>query len=273
VSEPGAAAVGIRSLTRNEELVAAACLLGEVWATPDGADHMSPEVLRALVMSGNYVHGAFAGDSGMVGVAVAFAAVRPGEDAELHSHVTGVLAGWRRAGIGLALKRHQREWALAHAISVISWTFDPLIRRNAIFNLSRLAATVTRYEANLYGVLADSINAGDESDRLVVRWQLDSAAAVAAAAGMPYLVEGPAPAPRLLPDAGGAPRSGDAEGGDRLRVRLPDDIEALRSSDPGLAAAWRLAVRQVLAGTLAAGGRVLGVDSAGDYVLEEGEPA
>jgi predicted GNAT superfamily acetyltransferase len=272
VTEPATAEVGIRPLTRHEELVAGARLLGQVWATPDGADHMSPEVLRALVMSGNYVHGAFAGDSGMVGVSVAFAAVRPGAEAELHSHVTGVLAGWRRAGVGLALKRHQREWALAHGIAAICWTFDPLVRRNAVFNLSRLAATVTRYEENLYGVLADSINGGDESDRLVVRWQLDSPAAVAAAAGTPYLVDGLAAVLRLLPDAGGAPASGGS-GGDRFRVRVPGDIEALRASDPGLAGAWRSAVREVLEGTLTTGGRVLGVDSAGDYVIEEGAPA
>ncbi|MHA6793060.1 hypothetical protein ACVGVM_05970 [Pseudonocardia bannensis] len=48
-----------------------------------------------------------------------------------------------------------------------------LVRRYARFNLTKLAATAQAYLPNLYGAIDDGINAGDESDRLLVSWQLD----------------------------------------------------------------------------------------------------
>ena len=52
----------------------------------------------------------------------------------------------------------------------IVWTFDPLVRRNAMFNLARLGARATRYEVDFYGPVRDAINGEDETDRLVVEW-------------------------------------------------------------------------------------------------------
>jgi len=131
------AAVEVRALTTSAELKAAAQLITDVWGAPFPED-----VLRALVLVGNYVAGAFTPGESMVGAAVAFAAVA--DEPELHSHVTGVLTDHQGSGVGLALKLHQRSWALEHGIETITWTFDPLVRRNAFFNLSRLGATADR---------------------------------------------------------------------------------------------------------------------------------
>jgi predicted GNAT superfamily acetyltransferase len=62
-----------------------------------------------------------------------------------------------------------------------------------------------------------------------------------------------------------------AGAGRRLLVAVPPDIETLRVSDPACAAAWRSALREALAPTMAKGGRVTGFDKAGWYVVESEE--
>jgi predicted GNAT superfamily acetyltransferase len=54
-------------------------------------------------------------------------------------------------------------------------------------------------------------------------------------------------------------------------VAVPSDIERLRHHDPGRAAAWRSALREVLGGLMADGARVTGFDRAGWYVLSKEE--
>ena len=56
----------------------------------------------------------------------------------------------------------------------MSWTFDPLLRRNAWFNISRLGAVGTEYLVDFYGEVADGVN-DPETDRLAVSWNLRAA--------------------------------------------------------------------------------------------------
>src|SRR6478752_4811786 len=141
---------------------------------------MSLELLRAFTKAGNYVGGAFDGDR-LVGACVGFFHA-PTEDA-LHSHIAGVLPGLGGRHVGFALKLHQRAWAMLRGVGEIAWTFDPLVSRNAYFNLVKLAARPTEYLPNFYGAMLDSINGDDDSDRLLVRWELRAPAVVAACAG------------------------------------------------------------------------------------------
>src|SRR5437763_17197337 len=67
----------------------------------------------------------------------------------------------------------------------MEWTTDPLIRRNAYFNLAKLGAEAPQYLVDFYGEMRDAFNAGDESDRLLIRWRLDSERAASAAAREP----------------------------------------------------------------------------------------
>ena len=83
----------------------------------------------------------------------------------MHSHITGVLPGLQSQGLGRLLKQHQREWALAREVGHITWTFDPLVARNAHFNLRVLGARVTEYLVDHYGPMDDGVNRGDETDR------------------------------------------------------------------------------------------------------------
>ena len=258
------AQVEVRTLGTTEELEVAAKLFTDLWQSP-----FSAHLLRAFELSGNYVAGAFDDSHRLVGASLAFAAV--GAEPELHSHVTAVATSKRRSGAGLALKLHQRAWALERGIAVITWTFDPLVKRNAVFNLARLGATADRYLENIYGDMDDAINKSDESDRLWACWRLadprvetvlrGSSARVAAPAGFEALRCSPAGLPVV--SAGSATADGT------LICGVPEDIETLRSTDPALAAAWRRALRQVMGGTLGRGGCLLGVNDDGDYVLRE----
>ena len=238
---------GVEARTIEDPLAvrAVAALFDELWGVSGGElfDHL----LMALGLAGNYVAGAFAGGGVLVGASVGFAAV--GERKELHSHITGVLPSWQGSGIGTALKLHQRAWALARGIDVISWTFDPLVRRNAVFNLRRLGAVVERYLVDAYGPMKDAVNADQGSDRLLVAW---------------WLAGDDAPAP-----AEHAPAPADGAGARRASVATPADVEALRRDDPEAARRWRLQVRSQLRPALDAGWRVIGLDEDYAYVLEE----
>ena len=227
--------IDIRPLETIEGIHEASRLFDAVWVGDRAT--MPANILRALEHSGNYVVGLFDGDR-MIGASAAF--FGPPAERSMHSHITGVLPGYRGRGLGRQLKNHQREWALERGVGRITWTFDPLIARNAHFNLSVLGTRVTDYLVNQYGEMPDDVNRGDESDRLMVSWAL---------------AEPPAPTP------------GDAE--IVAVVPVPDDIEALRRTDPAAAAEWRVRVRDELRGHLASGLRVGGVDGRG-YLLVAG---
>ncbi|GAA1555916.1 hypothetical protein GCM10009678_43700 [Actinomadura kijaniata] len=238
----------VRELRTLEELAEVNRLFDRIWRP--GEPLFQVELLRALSHAGNYVAGAFEGGT-MVGASVAFFAEPAGE--ALHSHVTGALGG---RGVGLALKLHQRDWALERGLRRITWTFDPLVRRNAYFNLVKLGARPEEYLPSFYGTLDDTINEGDETDRVLAVWRLAPAPAPAAAGG-----------PVLLGDRGGRPVV-RAAGADVVLVEVPADVEALRREDPAAAREWRAAVREVLGGLLAGGARVVGFHGRSAYVVD-----
>ncbi|HZX07118.1 GNAT family N-acetyltransferase [Kribbella sp.] len=256
-----AAGVTIRSLDTLPELDAACALFERIWQTGEFGPPVPADLLRAMSKAGSYVHGAFADDT-MVGACVGFFGA-PGRGS-LHSHITGVLP--QRRGVGYALKLHQRAWTLAHGAHEISWTFDPLIRRNAYFNLGKLAADAAEYLPNFYGRIDDAINAADDTDRLLARWHLRADRVVAACNGQPR-VPGRTAEVALGITAAGRPQPGNG-GGRLVRVAVPPDIEKLRTTDPAAAADWRAAVREVLGGLLADRARIRGFDRTGWYIVE-----
>ena len=132
-----AAAAGVRVLALDDPGFhhAAATVLQQIWSYQAGVP-LPPEMLRAFVFTGNYVGAVFDG-SQLVGVASAFRTDHGG----LHSHIAGVLPSHQGRSIGYLLKLHQRAWALRRGIWSIAWTFDPLIRRNAHFNLIKLGSS------------------------------------------------------------------------------------------------------------------------------------
>jgi predicted GNAT superfamily acetyltransferase len=241
--------VAIRELREFAECERVYRLFDDIWHPEPGNAPVPMELLVAFSHTGGYVAGAFEGDA-LVGASVGFLAA----DRTLHSHVTGAVMG---RGVGHALKLHQRAWCLEHGLDRITWTFDPLVRRNAHFNLVKLGARPEAYLESFYGVMGDAINEGDESDRLLAVWHLaEPPGGEAAVPAWPSALEAVAERPVVT-----------AVSGPVVLVATPRDIETLRREDPAAAREWRLAVREVLGERLAQGAYVMGFTTDGKYIL------
>ena len=245
-------------------------LFGVVWGRPDEPP-LSSDTMKALAHSGNYVAGAFVEGRLAGGLVGWMGAGAPPEPLHLHSHILGVVSGSDARGLGFQLKQHQRRWCLERGISTIEWTTDPLVRRNAYFNLTKLGAWASRYLVNFYGAMTDGINAGEESDRLLITWRLDSTQSLSAATGHPVVADveqllGNGASMVLSVGTAGEPvnQPGAAQ---VLLCAVPDDIVALRRADPALARSWRLALRSVLVDAFAAGYGITAATRSGWYVL------
>lgn len=129
---------------------------------------VSVNVLVATVSEGGMAIGAFDADR-LIGAVYGFATREPHV---LHSHYMAVDPAYRRSGLGATLKFRQRDWCLAHGITGVRWTFDPLQLANAHLNLRTLGAYGVSYHVNHYGTLG-GINGSLPSDRLTVYWALD----------------------------------------------------------------------------------------------------
>jgi predicted GNAT superfamily acetyltransferase len=259
-TSPSPRGLVVRELHELRELESANTLFEKIWGSAPGSSPMGVEQMRALSHAGNFVAGAF-DDGHMVGASVAFFAAPAGE--ALHSHVTGALPGHQA---GLALKLHQREWALARGLQRITWTYDPLVRRNAHFNLTKLGGRPVEYLTSFYGAMDDVINGGDDTDRALIAWELNDGAAIAASAARSVPVAVPDGAVTALSVRDGLPVVGPRDAA-TLLVEVPPDIEGLRRTDPGAAKAWRLALREVLGTLLAEGARVTGFHNRSCYVV------
>lgn len=231
--------VRIELPARADDMVAVVEVFDAVWgSTPPVA---TTELLTAVAHGGGYVALARAVDGRPVGASLGLLA-RHDDAPVLHSHVTGLVEAVRGTGVGRALKLHQRSWAAAHGLDQIVWTYDPLVRRNAWFNLEVLGAEAREYLPSFYGTMSDAINAGDRSDRLLVAWD----------------VRGP------VRDAG---QVGTAPGPGAGVVPTPADVVELRRTDPAAVARWRDEVADALQGAFAAGRPIVGFTRAGEYVI------
>ncbi|WP_336205402.1 GNAT family N-acetyltransferase [Nonomuraea sp. LPB2021202275-12-8] len=252
--------IAIRELHEIGEFEQVMALFENIWHFDPGRQPITVELMLALAHAGNYVAGAFDGDR-MVGASVAFFAA----GSALHSHITGVAGA---PGAGLALKLHQRQWALDRGLARVTWTFDPLVRRNAHFNLAKLGARPHEYLPAFYGVMDDAINQGDESDRVLAVWPLTAPRVEALVRRGPVPVAVPASAVVALADEDGWPVPGPRTDAPAVLVAVPEDVERLRHADPGTAKAWRHAVREILGGMLADGGKITGFHDKSFYVVE-----
>lgn len=253
----------IRELTTVAEFDAAVTMFCKVWSADSAVDLVNASTLRAWSMSDNYVVGAYL-DGELIGGAVAFRG-----DKHIHSHLMGVLPGLQGRGFGGQLKEHQLRWARQRNFHTIRWTFDPLVRRNAHFNLWKLGATVLSYEKNLYGSLQDGINDGEETDRLVLEWTDGESGARPHAPSATELLDRPVPADfenRVVDEADAALRSDD---GSIMLVATPDDIEGMRVTDHKRALRWRSAVRDAFDRARRANYQVVGFTADGWYVFRK----
>ena len=213
-------------------------IFDKTWAMDSGTE-ITPNLLQAMVHSGAYLSGAFI-DKKCVGAAFAFPATTKG--LHLHSHMTAVLDKYRDQGIGYALKIDQWHWAKKNNYAEITWTFDPLVARNAKLNLIKLGVDISAYYPNFYGDMPDALNAGDESDRVMASWK----------------VVGEQPLAKSIIT--------NPSGSDRL-IKIPEDIVAIRSSDISENLKWRHKVREEFINSFENGGKVVGFSANNEYIV------
>jgi len=259
------AGVEVREVEQMAELRAVSELFESVWGRgPEGAP-LHSEVLRSLVHAGGVVTGAYTAGGDLVGAAALTIGAPAGST---YSLIAAAAPGRADAGIGQAVKLTQRAWALDRGHRTMVWTFDPLVGRNARFNLVKLGGEATGYFEAFYGRMGDALNGQDDADRLVITWELDSARVIAASEGTAVdpgsprtdaqpRREGPDGRPMVVQDASGT------------WCRIPRDVVSLRNEDPAGASAWRLAVRDVLTPALRSGARPAHLSADGWYLLPE----
>ena len=231
--------ISIRPLTSLPDQDLGRMIFDHTWAMDAGTE-ITPNLLQAMIHSGAYLSGAFI-DGNCVGAAFAFPATTGG--LHLHSHMTAVLDKFRDKGIGHALKIDQYKWAKQNNYKEITWTFDPLVARNAKLNILKLGVDISAYYPNFYGDMPDELNAGDESDRVMASLK----------------VVGDAPTPRTAistPDKSA------------VLIAIPDDIVAIRGKDLAENLRWRRSVRDEFVDALARGGKVVGFSANNEYVVQ-----
>ncbi len=303
LAHAAAASAGVRVVEVDDHVALrqACTLLERVWGRNADGVPISVEMLRSIAHADGAVTLAFpidaaaADPSAPVGVAALILA----GGTDTYSLIAAAAPGEANRGLGFALKQRQRVWALECGRTTMRWTFDPLMARNARFNLAKLGVEIAAYVPSFYGPMDDDINAGDEGDRLVARWQLATAGMpvrgneVGVAAGgsdrMPLrsngigdaaaasgdLIGPPAGAESPEPDLTGASvravgPDGEAAyllGAGEAWCRVPVDVAALRRSDHDQAREWRAATREHFTDALGRGLVVRSFTRSGWYHL------
>jgi predicted GNAT superfamily acetyltransferase len=209
----------IRHCRGIEEFEACIRLEREVWKSAD-IDVVPIPLFVIAAETGGQVLGAFH-DNHLIGFTMAIAGWR-NRKPFLHSHMTAVSGEYRDRGVGRQLKLFQRTDALPRGISLIEWTFDPLVTKNAYFNFMRLGAIARRYVPNAYGITTSPLHGALPTDRLVAEWHLRSLR-------VRGILAGKRPTPTFSKNA--------------VRISIPANLETLKTTDPAKAAQMQSEIR------------------------------
>ncbi|MGH7711490.1 MAG: hypothetical protein ACREOG_09400, partial [Gemmatimonadaceae bacterium] len=183
-----------------------------------------------------------------------------GRDLVHWSDMLAVRPEARGRHLGERLKLYQRHKVCTLGVRRIMWTFDPLVSRNAHFNINRLGALPTEYAVNMYGTTRSALHGTLPTDRFVVAWDCVSAVPHKASDTAPAYVD----APLLNPVSNGTPSLGDVDSVMRVRVQIPVDIQPIIQQQPALATRWRDVTRRAFSERLSDGYRV------SDFVRADG---
>lgn len=271
----------IRELDSFEDLTRLQAVEKEVWGLAD-EDVLPLTLAIACRAAGNLFLGAFDKDR-LVGFAFGFFGREHGRTT-IHSHMLAVLERYRHLNLGFRLKLAQRERAQAMGVQEMTWTYDPLQSRNAHFNFSKLGIVADTYKIDFYGPETSSMLHRNGTDRLWVRWILNSRRVRDRLVGKNARVE-TLDALRLLAplvrfDPSGKPGRADLSESlarQRVSIEIPGDILEVEHTDMGLAREWRDATRWAFREALKAGffiaefcRSIRGQQGPGAYLLQRG---
>jgi predicted GNAT superfamily acetyltransferase len=194
----------------------------------------------------------------VVGFAYAFPALRGGVP-HLHSDMLAVVPEHQKHGVGVRLKWAQREEALARGLTFITWTYDPMQAGNASLNLRRLGAMAAEFLPNFYGITSAALHHGLPTDRLLVRWDLQSPRVLERLGGVEPAATTVVPSLPRINDVkwqGGWPISSEPRlemDEPELLLEIPPDWDVLSRSGPRVAEDWQAKVRRALQSYLSRG--------------------
>jgi predicted GNAT superfamily acetyltransferase len=250
----------IRPLNSDQDYAACVELQRALWGP---SDTVPSSLLKVSQKVGAIAAGAFAPDGTLLGFVFGLTGVRSGELVHW-SHMLAVRPEVRDRGIGRQLKLYQRRRVAEEKIGWMYWTFDPLVSRNALFNLERLGVEVEEYVVDMYPILPDSpTDAVVGTDRFIVRWRI--AEPPDAPPPERPVRSAEAPVVNLAGDRTAEPEPGQVTicRAGTVRVAVPADIQQLKLDRPELAARWRHSTRQAMLHYLGRGYRVVGFERPG----------
>lgn len=167
--------IKIRILETPQEMNLVEDLQRLIWPGSD-IDVVPLHVLITAVHNGGLVLGAF-DEEKIVGFLFGFPGLEkiPDGPRPKHcSHMMGILPDRRDSGVGFALKRAQWQMIRHQSLDHATWTYDPLLSRNAHLNIAKLGAVCSTYRRSEYGEMRDGVNAGLPSDRFQVDWWVNT---------------------------------------------------------------------------------------------------
>jgi chorismate synthase len=247
--------ITIRHVQTHAEFVACVALQSATWGA--GFSEMVPAtILKISQRLGGVTAGAFTADGTLVGFVFGMTGVEDG--ALVHwSDMLAVRAGLQNHGLGRRLKAFQRDAVRAIGVTRMYWTYDPLVARNAHFNINRLGARVSEYVPDMYGRdTGSAMHSGVGTDRFIVVWPISSDGGVTPAAG-PANGRASHDAPVLNEGAAdGRPvdvARFDATLPPAVRIEIPPDIARVQVESLADAVRWRASTRQAFQWALAHG--------------------
>ena len=250
--------ITIRHLTGRPEYEACLELQRRTWG--ERFVECVPPALQMIGQKlGGVTAGAFAPPGRLVGFVFGLTGVQ--QRRLVHwSHMLAVVPELRDRGIGRRLKKFQWEVCRDQGVRTIYWTFDPLVARNAHFNLNRLGARIEEYVVNLYGEEPDNdLARGIGTDRFVVAWSvLDDPVERGSRPGSTVVERRFRDTPIVAPAAGGGRVTLQEAVTGRVRVEIPPDLTALLAGDGTEARRWRDSSREAFQTHLGAGFEVEG---------------
>jgi predicted GNAT superfamily acetyltransferase len=271
----------IRILEKPEEMEAAEELQRLVWPGSE-TDVVPLHVLVTVAHNGGVVIGAYRRDmptldpqtadpvadqpESLIGFVFGFPGLYFTPDGPRPKHCSQQLAvhpSYRNQGLGFLLKRAQWQMVRHQGLDRITWTYDPLLSRNAHLNISRLGAVCNTYLREVYGEMRDGLNTGLPSDRFEVDWWVNTrrvnrrlSKKVRSRLDLEHFLSAGAEIVNTSKFAGrGLPHPTEAKfpliGSEPgvnvplLLVEIPADIEAIKAADHSLASEWRLSIRHI----------------------------